>query len=288
MSIEAVLVLAFLFIWIALQFFVSLPRTCQGGPKDSLEKCLKVAHEQSEVAIEQSCDKDDSGSCSENEIRESTPLNLIDMSRHESGQSSSNDENVSKERKVTWADIRQRFVENAEKRRANFGKALSLLFKRTEEKPKDAAQGGQNVLRKGGQVRYKIRQSEVVYGQRRWQKIRSDHREFAYQSKSDTLKKDWENVLKKFSDQHPIIYNGCLWTTTSTAKRKLLNGRSKKCAPRPRLIRRSVQSYTVNKSFELQPQLKVVYQVKKEIVVHLHAPSKAQWRPHRSRKARPL
>ena len=50
-------------------------------------------------------------------------------------------------------------------------------------------------------------------------KIRNKQYSYAYRAEADLLRKDWESALERHSDRHPITYNGCMWMTTTHARK---------------------------------------------------------------------
>ena len=49
--------------------------------------------------------------------------------------------------------------------------------------------------------------------------IRNKQYSYAYRAEADLLRKDWESALERHSDRHPITYNGCMWMTTTHARK---------------------------------------------------------------------
>ena len=95
---------------------------------------------------------------------------------------------------------------------------------------------------------------------------------FSYKSKTDTLKNDWHRMIKNFSDRIPILYNGCLWTTTRSAQLRHRNPNHFK-GPKI-LIQQNIQKMTVRTLFPNRPQEVCIYKIKKDIRLELCAQKK--------------
>ena len=91
-------------------------------------------------------------------------------------------------------------------------------------------------------------------------------------SDKDSLKYDWQNVLKRFSDRHPILYNRCLWTTTSSSAQSRQQSPVQLKGQRI-ILQRKIQKLTIHKTFLHKPHEKCIYTVKKDIRIESSLPS---------------
>ena len=98
--------------------------------------------------------------------------------------------------------------------------------------------------------------------------------------KDDYVKKSWEQALQHHSDLHPIVYNGTLWTETTSARKRIQNlrGKSSTCPGIDRDLFLRHQKLTIEKEYIKQPHKKAFYTIEKQIVLQLHQNSIAQWR----------
>ena len=136
-------------------------------------------------------------------------------------------------------------------------------------------------------VLYKVFFKEVLYEipkQRRPFKLRKERsvKSYNYECvlKDDFVRKSWEQALQHHSDLHPIVYNGTLWTDTTSARKRIQNlrGKSSTCPGIDRNLFLRHQKLTIEKEYLKQPHKKASYTVEKQIVLQLHQNSIAQWR----------
>ena len=139
-------------------------------------------------------------------------------------------------------------------------------------------------LKTSGPVNYRVTYQRKVMHWKRffWSKpVKKKYKTFAHYAAQDRLPQVWHASLMKFSDQHPILYNRTLWTTTTGAQRRLitektplrLNQRGRK-----KNIRRTYEVVDIEAIFQKDPQYRCFYSIKKETILQLNPPSRAQWR----------
>ena len=97
--------------------------------------------------------------------------------------------------------------------------------------------------------------------------------------KDDFVQRSWESALKRHSDMYPIIYNSSLWTTSTSARKRLQKIRKSPTCPRiERDLYTRVQTLRIEKQYVNNPQRRSYYKVEKKSLVQLHQKSIAQWR----------
>jgi hypothetical protein len=84
---------------------------------------------------------------------------------------------------------------------------------------------------------------------------------FSYRSEVDLLRRDWELALERHSEQHPMTYNNSLWTTTSTARKRLEQNRQpqsrwRKLRP---VVKCRLQRLRIEKEYSNQPYRRCYY-----------------------------
>ena len=126
-------------------------------------------------------------------------------------------------------------------------------------------------------VTYDVKHTVVVYRTTGsfslWERPSEKYmKRFSYKSDKDSLKYDWQNVLKRFSDRHPILYNRCLWTTTSSSVQSRQQSPVQLKGQRI-ILQRKIQKLTIHKTFLHKPHEKCIYTVKKDIRIESSLPS---------------
>ena len=111
------------------------------------------------------------------------------------------------------------------------------------------------------------------------------YQKFFHRSAHDQLPQVWQSALTKFSDYHPILYNGSLWTTTRGAKQRLkkkdnppLSIAAKIKNQKKRRCKLVIETLHVKSTFTRFPHHRCYYDIKKETLVQINPRSVAQWR----------
>ena len=139
-------------------------------------------------------------------------------------------------------------------------------------------------VKTSGPVQYKVTyQRKVMY----WKKMiwsrpaKKQYKTFAHYSAQDRLPQVWHTSLMRFSDHHPIVYNGTLWTTTNGAQQRLvaeMKPRRGNRRGRKKNIKRTYETLDVEAIYQKYPQYRCFYSIKKETILQLNPRTRAQWR----------
>ena len=189
-----------------------------------------------------------------------------------------------------------RIKETLQRDRARADKAINWLKNIVAKKSEPTQDGGQSkrkrepVVVPTGPVLHTVtyQTKSMVWNRYYWSKpIKKRYQKFSHRSNQNQLPHVWHSALLKFSDRHPILYNGTLWTSTRGAKQrlqkqrkprgplsiltKLRNRKRRKC----KLV---LETLHVESAFPRHPHLRSFYTIEKETLEEINAKSRAQWR----------
>ena len=167
----------------------------------------------------------------------------------------------------------------------------SIFIKKTEKSDhRTAVQLRKKKVPASGPVQYTVtyQTKSMKWQGFYWSKAnKKRYQKFYHRSASDQLPQVWQSALMKFSDHHPILYNGSLWTTTSGAQQRLNKKKDEKHPfsfatkiknQKKRRCKLVLETLHVESTFTRHPHHRCYYTIKKETLVQINPKSVAQWR----------